>query len=81
MANRRIMARNNNGQRRADSLIQSAHSFIRHFLTLEAHFEASTTTTLITMFESKPMTKVLIFGGKTGWIGQMMYQHCKDQGT
>jgi hypothetical protein len=33
------------------------------------------------MTDSKPMTKVLIFGGKTGWIGGMMYQLCKDQGT
>jgi hypothetical protein len=33
------------------------------------------------MTDPKPMTKVLIFGGKTGWIGQMMYQLCKDQGT
>ena len=27
------------------------------------------------------MTKVLIFGGKTGWIGQMMHKLCEEQGT
>jgi NADPH:quinone reductase-like Zn-dependent oxidoreductase len=32
------------------------------------------------MTDPTPMTKVLIFGGKTGWIGQMMYQLCKEQG-
>ena len=28
----------------------------------------------------KPMTKVLIYGGKTGWIGGLMYDMCKDKG-
>jgi len=28
----------------------------------------------------KPMTKVLIFGGKTGWIGGMMNDMCKEKG-
>jgi len=28
----------------------------------------------------KPMTKVLIFGGKTGWIGGMMHDMCKEKG-
>jgi len=28
----------------------------------------------------KPMTKVLIFGGKTGWIGGKMNEYCKEQG-
>jgi hypothetical protein len=37
--------------------------------------------TFTTMTDSTPMTKVLIFGGKTGWIGGMMYQNCMDQGT
>jgi hypothetical protein len=31
-------------------------------------------------FEPKPMTKVLIYGGKTGWIGGMMYDMCKEKG-
>ena len=26
------------------------------------------------------MTKVLIFGGKTGWIGGKMYDMCKEKG-
>jgi len=30
--------------------------------------------------ESKPMTKVLIFGGKTGWIGGLMYNMCVEKG-
>jgi len=28
----------------------------------------------------KPMTKVLIFGGKTGWIGQLMMKLVADAG-
>jgi len=32
-------------------------------------------------FVAKPMTKVLIYGGKTGWIGAMMHDMCKEQGT
>jgi len=30
---------------------------------------------------NKPMTKVLIYGGKTGWIGGMMNELCKKQGA
>lgn len=30
--------------------------------------------------EGKPMTKVLIFGGKTGWIGGKMNDLCKEKG-
>lgn len=30
--------------------------------------------------EPKPMTKVLIFGGKTGWIGGLMYDLCVEKG-
>lgn len=30
--------------------------------------------------ESKPMTKVLIYGGKTGWIGGLMAEMCKKEG-
>lgn len=26
------------------------------------------------------MTRVLVFGGKTGWIGQMMVELCKKEG-
>lgn len=33
------------------------------------------------MVQVKPMTKVLIYGGKTGWIGGMMYDMCKAEGT
>ena len=33
------------------------------------------------MPEGKPMTKVLIFGGKTGWIGGKMYDLCKEKGA
>src|SRR3569623_1961601 len=33
------------------------------------------------MTETKPMTKVLIYGGKTGWIGGMMHDMCKAEGT
>jgi dTDP-4-dehydrorhamnose reductase len=32
------------------------------------------------MTEAKEMTCVLIFGGITGWIGQMMNQLCQDKG-
>ena len=32
------------------------------------------------MSYEKPMTKVLIFGGKTGWIGGKMYDMCKEKG-
>lgn len=32
------------------------------------------------MSESKPMTKVLVYGGKTGWIGGLMYELCKEKG-
>ena len=32
-------------------------------------------------FDHKPMTKVLIYGGKTGWIGGLMYDLCKEKGT
>ena len=32
------------------------------------------------MVMDKPMTKVLIYGGKTGWIGGLMYDMCKDKG-
>jgi len=28
-----------------------------------------------------PMTKVLIYGGKTGWIGGMMHDLCVEKGT
>lgn len=31
-------------------------------------------------FEIKPMTKVLIYGGKTGWIGGLMNDLCKEKG-
>lgn len=31
-------------------------------------------------FENKEMTKVLIFGGKTGWIGGKMHEYCKEKG-
>jgi len=27
-----------------------------------------------------PMTKVLIYGGKTGWIGGLMNDMCKEKG-
>jgi len=27
-----------------------------------------------------PMTKVLIYGGKTGWIGGLMHDMCKEKG-
>ena len=27
-----------------------------------------------------PMTKVLVYGGKTGWIGGLMYDMCKEKG-
>jgi hypothetical protein len=30
---------------------------------------------------SKPMTKVLIFGGKTGWIGGQMNELCEKEGV
>jgi len=30
--------------------------------------------------QDKPMTKVLVFGGKTGWIGGKMYDLCKEKG-
>lgn len=33
------------------------------------------------MVIDKPMTKVLIYGGKTGWIGGLMYDMCKEKGT
>jgi hypothetical protein len=33
------------------------------------------------MVMNKPMTKVLIYGGKTGWIGGLMYNLCKEKGT
>lgn len=26
------------------------------------------------------MTKVLIYGGKTGWIGGLMHELCKEKG-
>jgi len=29
----------------------------------------------------KPITKVLIFGGKTGWIGGKMHDYCKEKGV
>ena len=32
------------------------------------------------MAESKDMKRVLIFGGKTGWIGQMMAELVKKEG-
>ena len=32
------------------------------------------------MTESKPMTKVLVFGGKTGWIGGILLTLLKEQG-
>lgn len=31
-------------------------------------------------YEVKPMTKVLVYGGKTGWIGGLMYDMCKEKG-
>lgn len=34
---------------------------------------------VLTMMEV-PMTKVLIYGGKTGWIGGLMYDMCKEKG-
>ena len=33
------------------------------------------------MSTEKPMTKVLIFGGKTGWIGGKMHDLCKEKGA
>ena len=30
--------------------------------------------------DSKPMERVLIFGGKTGWIGQLMADLVKKEG-
>jgi hypothetical protein len=33
------------------------------------------------MTEGKPMTKVLIYGGKTGWIGGMMYEMLQKEGA
>lgn len=33
------------------------------------------------MPEGKPMTKVLVFGGKTGWIGGKMHDLCKEKGA
>jgi hypothetical protein len=33
------------------------------------------------MTTPKAMTKVLIFGGKTGWIGGMMHAMCKEKGN
>jgi hypothetical protein len=33
------------------------------------------------MSEAKPMTRVLIYGGKTGWIGGMMADLIKKHGT
>lgn len=32
------------------------------------------------MFEDKPMTRVLIYGGKTGWIGGLMADLIKKEG-
>jgi hypothetical protein len=32
------------------------------------------------MAEAKPMKRVLIFGGKTGWIGQMMAELVQKEG-
>ena len=32
------------------------------------------------MTDAKPMKRVLIFGGKTGWIGQMMAELIKKEG-
>uniref|UniRef100_A0A7S3DNL4 RmlD-like substrate binding domain-containing protein n=1 Tax=Entomoneis paludosa TaxID=265537 RepID=A0A7S3DNL4_9STRA len=32
------------------------------------------------MGEAKPITKVLIYGGKTGWIGGLMHDMCKEKG-
>ena len=32
-------------------------------------------------YEVKPMTKVLIYGGKTGWIGGLMNDLCKEKGA
>lgn len=32
------------------------------------------------MTMTKPMTKVLIFGGKTGWIGGLMHDMCQEKG-
>jgi hypothetical protein len=33
-----------------------------------------------TMTEGKPMTRVLIYGGKTGWIGGLMADLIKKEG-
>jgi hypothetical protein len=33
------------------------------------------------MVMDKPMTKVLIYGGNTGWIGGLMHDMCKEKGT
>lgn len=33
------------------------------------------------MTEIKPLTKVLIYGGKTGWIGGLMNDLCKEKGV
>jgi hypothetical protein len=33
-----------------------------------------------TMTLEKPMTKVLIYGGNTGWIGGLMHDMCKEKG-
>ncbi len=33
------------------------------------------------MTEPTPMTSVLIFGGKTGWIGQLMAELIDKEGT
>lgn len=32
------------------------------------------------MTEGKPMTRVLIYGGKTGWIGGLMADLIKKEG-
>jgi hypothetical protein len=42
----------------------------------QSHINNKTMTTT-----PKPMTKVLIFGGKTGWIGGMMHDMCKEKGN
>ena len=34
----------------------------------------------MTEITDKPMTKVLVFGGITGWIGKIMVDLCKEQG-
>jgi len=34
----------------------------------------------MTEITDKPMTKVLVFGGITGWIGKLMVDLCKEQG-